>query len=123
MSELRSSPVLVACLCADWCDTCRDYRPVFDALAREFGAQAAFVWVDIEDDEAALGNVDVEDFPTLLIARGDDIAFFGPVLPHAQTAQRLVQEALRGELRAVADAQLDGLPARVRGLGEAHRRD
>ena len=123
MSELRSSPVLVACLCADWCDTCRDYRPVFDALAREFGARSAFVWVDIEDDEATLGNVDVENFPTLLIARGDEIAFYGPVLPHVQTAQRLVQEALCGELRAVADPQLDGLPARVRALGEAQRRD
>jgi hypothetical protein len=96
---------------------------VFDALEHEFHAQADFVWVDIEDDEAALGNVDVEDFPTLLIARGDELAFYGPVLPHAQTAQRLVQEALRGELRAGADAQLAGLPVRVRALGDARRRD
>jgi thiol-disulfide isomerase/thioredoxin len=113
--------MLVACLCADWCDTCREYRAVFDALAHEFRAQAAFVWVDIEDDEAALGNVDVEDFPTLLIARGDEIAFYGPVLPHPQTAQRLVQEALGGEMHAVVDSQTAGLPARVRALGDAQR--
>ena len=123
MSESQRSAVLVACLCADWCDTCRDYRAVFDALEHEFHTQADFVWVDIEDDEAALGNVDVETFPTLLIARGDELAFYGPVLPHAQTAQRLVQEALRGELRAAADAQLSGLPARLRALGDARRRD
>ncbi len=110
------APLLVACLCAAWCDTCAEYRAVFDALVREFGAQAAFAWVDIEDHEAALGNVDVEDFPTLLIARADAICFFGPVLPHAQTAQRLVQAAIQGELGTVADQRLAGLPARVRAL-------
>ena len=54
---------LVACLCAAWCRTCDDYRPTFDALAREFEREARFVWVDIEYDEEALGDVDVVDFP------------------------------------------------------------
>ncbi|MBC8057060.1 MAG: thioredoxin family protein [Rhizobiales bacterium] len=110
-------PVLVACLCAAWCRTCNDYRLTFDALAREFAHQARFVWVDIEDDEDALGGVDVVDFPTLLVAQGDRIPFFGPVLPHAQTARHLLQRALRGELGAVTDAGLAGLPARLRALG------
>ena len=26
---------LVACLCAAWCGSCRDYRATFDALSRE----------------------------------------------------------------------------------------
>jgi len=116
MRDPTPAPLLVACLCAAWCDTCGQYRTLFDALAREFAAQARFAWVDIEDHEAALGNVDVEDFPTLLIARGDAICFFGPVLPHVQTAQRLVQAALHNELSTLADAQLAGLPARVRAL-------
>ena len=109
-------PLLVACLCAAWCRTCDDYRPTFDALAREFDREARFVWIDIEDDEAALGGVDVVDFPTLLIARGEVIDFYGPVLPHAQTARQLVQRALLGELGAVTDAALAGLPARLRAL-------
>ena len=107
---------LVACLCAQWCGTCCDYRLVFDALARAFAAKARFVWVDIEDDEAALGEADVEDFPTLLIARAGDILFFGPVTPHPSTAERLVQRALEGDLPGVQDARLEGLPGRVRGL-------
>jgi thioredoxin-like negative regulator of GroEL len=121
MSETQSAetPLLVACLCAAWCRTCDDYRVVFDALRAEFGAQTNFVWVDIEDDEAALGNVDVDDFPTLLIARSDRIAFFGPVTPHAQTARQLVQRALRDELAALDDTRLTGLPQRLRGLGQA----
>ncbi len=118
MSESPSAdrPLLVACLCAAWCRTCDDYRATFDALAREFGAQAHFVWVDIEDDEAVLGAVDVVDFPTLLIARGDEIGFFGPVAPHAQTARQLARRALQGQLGAVADAALAGLPQRLRAL-------
>ncbi len=111
------SPLLVACLCAAWCRTCDEYRPTFDALAREFERATRFVWVDIEDDEDALGGVDVVDFPTLLIARGDAIDFYGPVLPHAQTARQLVQRALQGALGAAGDAALAALPARLRALG------
>ena len=119
MSESTRSetPLLVACLCAAWCRTCADYRPTFDALRAEFGAQTHFVWVDIEDDEAALGNVDVDDFPTLLLARGTRTVFFGPVMPHVQTARQLMQRALRDELAAVTDPRIDGLPVRVRALG------
>lgn len=109
-------PWLVACLCAAWCRTCDEYRLAFDALAREIGRDARFAWVDIEDDEDALGGVDVVDFPTLLIARGDAIHFYGPVMPHVQTARQLVQRALQGGLGTVSDAALAGLPARVRAL-------
>ena len=105
--------LLAACLCAAWCRTCDDYRPTFDALASEFSTQARFVWVDIEDDEEALGDVDVQDFPTLLVARGDAVLFYGPVLPHAATARALLQRAAAGDLSAVLDPELNGLPARI----------
>jgi thioredoxin 1 len=108
--------LLVACLCAAWCRTCGDYRVTFDALKREFGAQVSFVWVDIEDDEEALGGVDVIDFPTLLIAAANDICFFGPVTPHAGAARQLVQRALAGALGHAPNAELAGLPARLRAL-------
>jgi len=105
--------LLVACLCAAWCRTCDDYRPTFDALASEFSAQARFVWVDIEDDEEALGDVDVQDFPTLLVALSDAVLFFGPVLPHAATARALLQRAVASELPSVLDPALNGLPVRI----------
>lgn len=113
-SARGETPLLVACLCAAWCRTCDEYRPVFDALRAEFAAQVQFVWIDIEDDEALLGEVDVVDFPTLLIAHGAAVRFFGPVLPHAQTARQLVQRALRDELSAGDEAKLEGLLERVR---------
>jgi thioredoxin 1 len=112
-------PLLVACLCAAWCDTCNDYRTVFDSLAAEQEAAAdRWVWVDIEDDEAVLGAIDVDDFPTLLIVRGETPCFFGPVMPHAQTARQLVQRARRGELGTVADTRL---PALARALTALRR--
>jgi len=111
-----SSAWLVACLCAAWCRTCDDYRQTFDSLSNEFSRAARFVWVDIEDDEAALAGVDVVDFPTLLLANGETIHFYGPVLPHAQIAHQLVQRALQGALTAAPDAALVGQPGRVRAL-------
>lgn len=109
----KADTCLVACLCAAWCRSCEEYREIFDALARENQGAARFVWVDIEDQEAALGPVDIVDFPTLLIAQDDAVLFFGPVIPRPQVVRQLLMRALRGELAAREEPALDGLPARV----------
>ncbi len=108
----------VACLCAQWCRTCDGYREVFDQVLLaldDAGVQG--LWVDVEDQADAMGAIDVENFPTLLMARGDEVLFFGPVTPHAQTLQRLIDAALHGGLsldrRSVDTAVLE-LPARLR---------
>ncbi|HWK82169.1 MAG TPA: thioredoxin family protein, partial [Caldimonas sp.] len=51
--------LLVACLCADWCSSCREYRSIFDALAARFEGRAEFAWIDIEDEADALGDPDI----------------------------------------------------------------
>lgn len=113
-----SVPLRVACLCAAWCRTCDEYHPVFDALRAEFGGRCRFVWIDIEDDEAAVGDVDVENFPTLLLARGERVLFFGTVLPHPQTARGMIDRALRDDLpRPTVDEAVAGLPQRIAALG------
>jgi thioredoxin 1 len=88
---LPSAPLLVACLCAEWCGTCRDYRETFRQLAARFeGLQ--FTWIDIEDEAELVDPIDVEDFPTLLIARPDGAPlFFGPLTPQPETLARLLQ--------------------------------
>ncbi len=116
---MAAERVLVACLCAAWCGSCRDYRPLFDALAAQFDGQADFAWVDIEDEADRLGELDVENFPTLMIAIGDALHFVGPVAPQIGTATRLVRNALGGD---VGDASVQAgtpadLPARIRALG------
>ena len=114
MSQAAVPPLLVAGLCAEWCGTCRDWRPVFDRQAQAFAAEADFAWVDVEDHDEVMGHVDVENFPTLMIARGDEVLFFGTITPHAQTLQRLVQSALEGDLKPMHDALVEGLSQRVR---------
>ncbi len=49
------------------------------------------VWIDIEDQADFIGDIDVENFPTLLIQRGDHVAFFGTVLPDIKLADRLIR--------------------------------
>ena len=119
------APLLMACLCAAWCDTCRDYTPVFEACAATFGAQVQPLWIDIEDEAELIDGIDVEDFPTLLLAHGDALLFLGPITPQPQTLARLVASALAGDLKPirrqggaggadVADAAGTPLPRRLR---------
>jgi thioredoxin-like negative regulator of GroEL len=81
---------VVACLCAAWCGTCTSYRMAFDALAARH-PDKVFVWIDIEDQADVVGDLDVDNFPTLLLQRGETVAFFGTVLPDPKVAERMVQ--------------------------------
>lgn len=83
----------VVCLCAQWCGVCRDWRPVFEAQARAH-PQLRFAWVDVEDEADAMGDVDIETFPTVLVGRGDQALFLGPVLPSAPGFARLIDSLL-----------------------------
>ena len=79
----------VICLCAQWCRVCGEYRPLFDALAQA-QPQTRFVWVDVEDEDELAGDLDVETFPTLLIADGKHVRFLGPLLPQTAVLARLL---------------------------------
>lgn len=83
----------VYCLCAEWCDVCKSYRAAFTQWADE-QPQHRFIWVDIEDQADLVGDIDIENFPTILIQRGDVVAFFGTVLPDTAVAKRLLNSCL-----------------------------
>lgn len=89
----RDCEALAVCLCAAWCDTCNAYRATFAQLAQRY-AQARFVWLDIEDQEDLLGDLEVENFPTVLIAAGDEVRFFGTITPQPETLARLLRAHL-----------------------------
>jgi thiol-disulfide isomerase/thioredoxin len=115
--------LLVACLCAEWCGSCRDYRATFEALAARFAADAEFAWIDIEDESDALGDPEIENFPTLLLADAGGLRFLGAVTPHAATAERLVANALAGALPTVSGADDAELAERARRLvGARHEK-
>ncbi len=114
-SKTCASAGWVVCLCAAWCDTCGDYRRTFEAVARDWPAMR-FEWLDIEDEADVAGEVDVETFPTLLVADGSGARFFGPLLPQAGVLARLLgslQTASAGSPR-VADPAAQALFERVR---------
>lgn len=107
----------VACLCAAWCGVCRDFLPMFTAQA---GAHPdmRFAWVDVEDEDETMGEVDIATFPTLLVARGDQVLYLAPIPPMASQFARLLarlqaQQAPDPGLTPEADALFDRLKAEV----------
>ncbi|AMP14473.1 thioredoxin family protein [Collimonas pratensis] len=97
---------VVACLCAAWCGSCREYLTNFTALAQRH-PQVQFAWIDIEDQAELVGDLDIDNFPTLLIQRGDVVAFLAPVEMDLRLAERILQSQMSKsveELRAEAES-------------------
>ena len=112
---------LVACLCAEWCGSCREYRAAFDAFPERYGERADFTWIDVEDESDALGDPDIENFPTLLIAQGDALRFLGVLTPQPETLERMLRAAearnLPPPVHELDAGELSELLAGVRRLG------
>lgn len=113
-----SVPLLVVCLCAEWCGVCRDYRPSVAQVQAAIQAdhpQAQFLWLDVEDEADLLHPLDdVDDFPTLLVAVGGAPRFFGPLTPQPQTLERLVRSLVEDASgKPLADPALHAVVARI----------
>ena len=121
MSEPNASPApaspatpLVVCLCAEWCGVCREYRPRFEQLQDRF-PDMQFLWIDVEDEADLLHPLDVENFPTLLLAAGDQPRFFGTLTPQIETLERLIRSHLEdANATGLANPELSLVLARVR---------
>ena len=117
---MSHQPLTIACLCAAWCRTCDAYREVFESAAAELRAAGYTVsahWVDIEDQADLVGDLDVETFPTLLVAAGAEIRFYGPLEPQPETLRRVLQAAVTvdaGGPKASNHASLQALYSRLR---------
>jgi thioredoxin 1 len=99
----------VICLCAEWCGVCREWRDAFTQAAAAHPGMH-FAWVDVEDEAQAMGEVDIETFPTLLIAREDEALFLGSLQPSAAQVGRLIA-SLRDN-----PAPAPGMPAEATAL-------
>jgi hypothetical protein len=69
-----------------------------------------FLWVDVEDQADVIDPIEVENFPTILIAKGENVLFFGTVLPHIETLERLIT-AKNTESNSVNATPDGGTPA------------
>ena len=106
--------LVVISLCAAWCHTCGEFREAFERIAVERG-DVQFVWLDIEDDHEICGDIDVENFPTLAVFRGDVPVHFGVSTPQEATLARLIDELASRTVPAC------DIPEEVRALPEALR--
>ena len=75
-----------------------------------------FEWVDIEDEADVTGDMDVETFPTLLVADARGARFLGPLLPQAGVLTRLI-----GNLQAGASGAPPGVDPQGQALFERVR--
>lgn len=95
----------VVCLCAGWCRTCDGFRAEVDRLAASEPALEVR-WLDIEDEADLIGDLDIETFPTILVADGTKPVFFGPILP---SYEHLKQVATRPGGMRIADPDVHAL--------------
>jgi thioredoxin reductase (NADPH) len=109
--------LVVISLCASWCNTCTEFREAFERIATE-RSTAQFVWLDIEDDHELCGDIDVENFPTLAVFRGNVPLHFGISMPQEATVARLIDRlAFRTEAAANIPDKVWKLPEALRGGG------
>jgi len=107
--------VHVACLCAAWCRTCESYQQVFEAACAELQRDDLQVrWIDIEDEAELIGDLDIETFPTLLIADGEQVRFAGPLTPQPETLKRVLRAHLADATPARVAPEYVQLAARLR---------
>lgn len=101
LDMLHDDVWVVACLCAAWCDVCKTYRPLFDTFAARH-PDKQFLWIDVEDQADLVGDFEIDNFPTLLLQRGDYVTFFGPVQPDIHIAMRLLSAHAEKSLEELA---------------------
>ena len=107
---VHQNGLLVACLCATWCKTCTEFRGTFDKLAAA-NTGARFVWLDVEDDSALVGDIDIENFPTLAVFRGDKPLFYGVTMPQEGVVARTLASLNREDRDAIdVPEEIAGLP-------------
>jgi len=103
--------LLVACLCATWCKTCTEFRGTFDKLVAA-NPGVRFEWLDVEDDSALVGDIEIENFPTLAVFRGDRPLFYGVTMPQEGVVARTLASLLRPDRDAIqVPEEIAGLPS------------
>lgn len=107
---VAGAPLVVLALCAQWCGTCREFRPTLERLA-EARRDIVFAWADVEDDAELVGDLDVENFPTLALFRAGVALHYGVSLPHEAVVARLVET-----LAAAMPRAAPGLPTEIAAL-------
>ena len=110
--SLATNALSVIGLCAAWCGTCGEFRADFEQLAAD-RTDATFVWLDIEDDAEIVGDIDVENFPTIAVYRDGVPMHFGVSLPQRQIVARVLSSIGPTSQPIAVPEAVTTLPARL----------
>ena len=76
-----------------------------------------FVWLDVEDEEEMLGDLDITTFPTVLVAQGMQALFMGALLPQIDVLQRMLERYVDGGAVPLAESHdAHALVQRIRSM-------
>lgn len=100
LTDPMSSMTVIVC-CANWCGVCRDFKAPLQELARRH-SEHRFVWIDVEDTQEWDDEIDIENFPTVLVVGNDSSQYFqGPIEPHIKALGKLL-DALQENSKPIA---------------------
>ena len=85
---------------------------MYESVATEH-TNMRFAWLDIEDDEALTGGLEIESFPAVAIFRGAEPVYFGTTLPQAGIVAQLLRTA------SSASTTLTPIPDEVRDMARS----
>ncbi len=66
MKTVKDSPIVVDYF-ADWCGPCMVFAPKFKALAAEFGTNAVFMKVNVDEVPDAAEAAGIQSLPTFVV--------------------------------------------------------
>jgi len=113
LSAPQRGGLLVVCFCAAWCDTCDGVRAALQRIAAA-DPTAEYVWLDIEDDAALVGDIEIENFPTLAVYRDGEPVFFGVSPPQEGVIRRTLGAFASGDAsRAEVPNAVSRLPVEL----------
>ncbi len=96
------SNLTIWCLCAEWCLICREFKSTFLNL-QSVHPQHQWRWIDLEDHDEELSDIDLQGFPNIVIASSTgQWCFAGTIEPRIEILLRIVRSSLAGELRLSA---------------------
>lgn len=84
--------------CADWCSSCREFKPAFDALHIPGLSRH---WVDIERDEQLMSEIEVENLPSILVLSNDKLSwYFGEIRPSSLFLEKILTDLEAGKFES-----------------------
>lgn len=105
-------PVHIVVLCADWCHMCRGLEEAWPTLTATL-PQARWHWVDIEDETDWTDPLDIDTFPTVLLAVGDAVMHCGPAPSTPERLAPALADLYRRAREGRATGPVDAAVARL----------